>query len=974
MPNLDVCTAEEKSKVHTFLKSSFERLSEADRVLPQVCRVEELAKKGIGIHHGGLLPVVKEAVEIMFSRGLVKILFATETFAMGVNMPARSVIFTSWTKHDGTQRRTLLPSEYTQMAGRAGRRGLDTEGHVYILCGDDLPAQKQITGMMTNKAEPLNSRFRITFAMILQLKRFSQSGVRVEDLLGRSFLENARAMRRPEVRRDLACRTEQLGSLPTVQCIFGEPHMEEYAAWESESRTLGTSLHLRLLESSKTRERSFCPGRVLRVFKPGCFASADAALLGFAGERRLFVAVLLPGPTCEDQDAGSVQPTPTPSSSLKVEEGWVLQVEELPLSGVLQLFEQCVDGRTCMEMAPSQPALEELDSSAVSAVSPASAASASRLGRELLAFQRQGLQPLVMSKTLKQVEIDFYETLLRQRELQSKQEGSKCHACPLKLQHYDQVRQRSALATDIEDLYHDLGSESLGLLPQLQAKERVLSALGCLDHEGLITLKGRAVTEVLSGDEITIAEVVFQNILDGCTAQEVASAISAFVFPDKVEQGEDSVLEVLPENLARVRTEMLKQHRRVEELLQRHRVEVDSEEFLRTCNVGLMGIAYRWACGENLADIMPDTTLQEGAIVRAIVRAEELLKKLHDVAKMLGNTSQQLIFAEAAEIIHRDIAFVPSLYIKVVWPPRPFCAWLPNPGLSKASWSRVRSISTELSEMLWEHRSCLCTRKDSGVSVGGVQASAAGSCPNASSSSLLHMADGTRCEGCGTAFGMLTRRQRCGSCDRSLCGSCLGSSLAVVGISCLCGSTCPQCRVLGERSGEFEKCRRLMEDGVSVTLGLPKKGGLFGAAADRRKLPVWLTLKCCGQVAELSWGSLEQRAGRPAEEGHFSVSEVLAVRNTGILLELSIKGQTQATTLDFGTPAERDAWSRYIDLALEVLTPECERGDRDVARADHRRGEIEERRCLNEDRKKKLQENLGMRFTAEAMLSRGSKG
>ncbi|CAE8680166.1 unnamed protein product [Polarella glacialis] len=245
---------------------------------------------------------------------------------------------------------------------------------------------------------------------------------------------------------------------------------------------------------------------------------------------------------------------------------------------------------------------------------------------------------------------------------------------------------------------------------------------------------------------------------------------------------------------------------------------------------------------------------------------------------------------------------------------------------------------------------------------------------SASSSSTAIPSDGTRCEGCGTAFGMLTRRQRCGSCDRSLCGSCLGSSLAVVGISCLCGSTCPQCRVLGERSGEFEKCRRLMEDGVSVTLGLPKKGGLFGAAADRRKLPVWLTLKCCGQVAELSWGSLEQRAGRPAEEGHFSVSEVLAVRNTGILLELSIKGQMQATTLDFGTPAERDAWSRYIDLALEVLTPECERGDRDVARADHRRGEIEERRCLNEDRKKKLQENLGMRFTAEAMLSRGSKG
>ena len=87
----------------------------------------------------GLLPIVKEIVEILFTRGLVKVLFATETFAMGVNAPAKSVVFSSTRKHDGRNFRDLLPGEYTQMSGRAGRRGLDTTGVVIILCNSELP-------------------------------------------------------------------------------------------------------------------------------------------------------------------------------------------------------------------------------------------------------------------------------------------------------------------------------------------------------------------------------------------------------------------------------------------------------------------------------------------------------------------------------------------------------------------------------------------------------------------------------------------------------------------------------------------------------------------------------------------------------------------------------------------------------------------------------------------------------------------
>ena len=139
LSNVDLMTATEKSQVHVFIERSLRRLSRSDRQLPQILRMRDLLSRGIGVHHGGLLPIIKEIVEILFGRGLVKVLFATETFAMGVNMPAKTVVFSGLRKHDGSSFRDLLPGEYTQMSGRAGRRGLDATGMVIIACSDQIP-------------------------------------------------------------------------------------------------------------------------------------------------------------------------------------------------------------------------------------------------------------------------------------------------------------------------------------------------------------------------------------------------------------------------------------------------------------------------------------------------------------------------------------------------------------------------------------------------------------------------------------------------------------------------------------------------------------------------------------------------------------------------------------------------------------------------------------------------------------------
>ena len=180
----------EQGKVRAFAASALSRLQGSDRQLPQVLRTIESAERGVGVHHGGLLPILKEVIEILFSRGLVKVLFATETFAMGVNMPARAVCFYSTRKHDGREFRDLLPGEYTQMAGRAGRRGLDAVGTVILaLWGPDAPLSSDMHKMLKGKATKLESQFRLTYTMILNLLRVE--GMSVEDMIKRSFSEVA---------------------------------------------------------------------------------------------------------------------------------------------------------------------------------------------------------------------------------------------------------------------------------------------------------------------------------------------------------------------------------------------------------------------------------------------------------------------------------------------------------------------------------------------------------------------------------------------------------------------------------------------------------------------------------------------------------------------------------------------------------------------------------------------------------------
>lgn len=183
-------TSKEQAEVSKILHSCLSKLKDPSIVssLGKFRMIEDLAKKGIAVHHSGLVPVMKEMIEILFAKGLIKLLFATETFAVGVNMPTKTAVFTGLRKYCSSDKfRLLLPHEFIQMSGRAGRRGLDDKGTVIIL-GNLIktPTSVQLKSVMCGRSQSIQSKFSYHYPFVL--KGLLTGGDTFDSIVSRSLL------------------------------------------------------------------------------------------------------------------------------------------------------------------------------------------------------------------------------------------------------------------------------------------------------------------------------------------------------------------------------------------------------------------------------------------------------------------------------------------------------------------------------------------------------------------------------------------------------------------------------------------------------------------------------------------------------------------------------------------------------------------------------------------------------------------
>ncbi|PPQ90945.1 hypothetical protein CVT25_008256 [Psilocybe cyanescens] len=667
LTNADLCTSVEKSEVHVAIEKALARLkgmsqylfrklssemewAGSDRKLPQIVRTRDLLSRGIGIHHGGLLPLVKELVEILFARGLVKILFATETFAMGVNMPAKCVVFSSIRKHDGRSFRDILPGEYTQMAGRAGRRGLDPTGTVIIVANDSLPEQTTLHTMMLGVPGKLSSQFRLTYNMILNLLRVE--ALRVEEMIKRSFSENSSQRLLPEQQRKVIESEKSLSALPRLECPECLPDIELHydqtlSIIEKNGRqlemALGHSQGSKILSAGRIvilRDGHFRHGNVSVILKQAPIQTLDTGLL--AKVKTYFVLAWVHPNTKsgkEDIESEAVSPVwPLTPESLKIESG-VYELTAVPLTSIAMVSNRIIQVQVN----------DIVDRHLISRMKDAIASLQSVVDE----WSSAGSIPEVDWSRIRALE---FQEVLRSRNLLVKQvQNNRCVLCPEFDHHVALIHGQKILQANIAFLKLAISDQNLELIPDYEQRIGVLKDLKFIDENSTIQLKGRVACEINSANELVLTELILENTLAGYEPEEVVALLSCFVFQEKTD-----VEPLLSPKLETGRDAIVAISERVGRIQDFHKVSV--EEFRSNLKFGLVEVVYEWAKGMPFEQITALTDVAEGTIVRVITRLDETCREVRDAARVIGDAELFKKMEECQIKIKRDIVFAASLY------------------------------------------------------------------------------------------------------------------------------------------------------------------------------------------------------------------------------------------------------------------------------------------------------------------------
>ena len=208
----------EKERINNFFQKVINSIPAEEQNMTQINYIKNLLQYGIGVHHSGLLPILKEIIEILYLKGLIKILIATTSFSIGLNMPTKTVVFLSLYKYNENKRQILSSSEFLQMSGRAGRRGIDISGNVYIICCESLGKNqiKKIKDLLKGEGNELESKFRLSYRIILSF--YHRNLKNIKDFFEESFHENHNSEIKPEKLKEIEQLKDSIQKNNKIQC------------------------------------------------------------------------------------------------------------------------------------------------------------------------------------------------------------------------------------------------------------------------------------------------------------------------------------------------------------------------------------------------------------------------------------------------------------------------------------------------------------------------------------------------------------------------------------------------------------------------------------------------------------------------------------------------------------------------------------------------------------------------------------
>ena len=523
-------------------------------------------ERGFAAHHAGLLPAFKEVVEELFTRGLIRLVFATETLALGINMPARTVVIEKLTKWNGEVHAEITAAEYTQLTGRAGRRGIDVEGDAVVLWQPGFDPQ-QVAGLASTRTYPLRSSFRPTYNMAINLVR-QMGRETARDVLQTSFAQFQADRAVVGLARQLRKNEEGLqGYREAMQCHLGD--FTEYATLRQQISDREKQLS-RIAGSARKAEVAAS----LEKLRPG-----DVIVLPGSSRRGVRLGVVI-DPGVRGSFDGA-RPTVLTEDR---------QIRKLVGSDFNQPTQLVQKVRLPKNFSPRDAAAR----------------------RGLAARLREVTPPSKQRATKSKVGSDDALSALR-KELRA----HPCHGCDEREDHARWAERWNRLRKETDDLQRRVDNRTQSIA---RVFDRVVAVLEELDYlEGdEVTSAGERLGRIYTELDLLTAECLRDRVWEGLTPAELASCVSLLVYEARRDVAMDPKL---PGGRGRDAIDaMFSIAHDIERLERDHRIQVRARP-----DAGFAWATFRWASGHRLEAVLHEADLAAGDFVRWCKQLVDLL-------------------------------------------------------------------------------------------------------------------------------------------------------------------------------------------------------------------------------------------------------------------------------------------------------------------------------------------------------------
>ena len=690
---LNLTNDDEKKAIEKIYLCAILTLSEEDQKIHQIKNMLSILKLGIGVHHGGMLPIIRESVELIFQSGLIKILFSTETFSMGLNMPAKTVVFTEIEKFDGNKNRYLTGGEYIQMSGRAGRRGLDDKGITMVILKRKIDPEN-CREIMRGKSDPLNSSFTLSYNQILNLSRIE--GVKCEFILQRSFrqYQNVRAI--PLLKKKILtmyCQYEKFGT----NWERDELVNEVINKIENKNDFIEYNRQLLFGDNSDLRKKIkpyFVKGRFIYIknFGIGIFVDyckmSDDKIAEYNFEKNLYEIIT-------DRKNKKNNINEEEEKLVDFKKVFLLVYVTKNTSNILISGDILKLNGKILKVAFRIHDFEKISQIKISL--PENLNSNSSLKKIEKIYQQ--LSQSLINKNNKKEKINYkFMDPIKDMKINDQnfiQNNSNIEKINSELKNIEKTflnsygkiidlsenlekilnndiivsyKQKLSLRTQIKYLINELNVlNRLVLNEELINMKKVLMRLNYLDKNNLVTFKGQVACYITSGDTIILTEMLFNGFLNRMPENDIGVILSCFVGGEGATFKKDKQIVEEDGHLMKLYSDLKKVIESVVDIYIEYKINIkDKESYIKLFRYDMMKSILYWINGEKtFAEICDDkiSDIYEGSLVRTIRRLDELIKELILCVDLIGNNNLKEKLENISKKIKRGIPFTASLYL-----------------------------------------------------------------------------------------------------------------------------------------------------------------------------------------------------------------------------------------------------------------------------------------------------------------------